>query len=221
MSIVKIAQILKAPFLCVLFELVFAVLLLAFSADITTWITRIIGIGFILVALLFGYKLYQNRKNTNLLNLILNIVIAAGCSGFGLFLLISPDLLTGLMRIIIASLLIAVSLISIWQVWKLRRSEVNIHLLWLTVPVSCLIISLLVIFYQELYIKHSLSVILMGSAFLLHSLFEGIIVWFNKKNEDSHPNIELIDDNLSLEQVVEEEFNDVEEIQEDSEDATE
>lgn len=61
----------------------------------------------------------------------------------------------------------------------------------------------------------------MGSAFLLHSLFEGIIVWFNKKNEDSHPNIELIDDNLSLEQVVEEELNDVEEIQEDSEDATE
>ena len=102
MSIVKIAQILKAPFLCVLFELVFAVLLLVFSADITTWITRIIGRGFILVALLFGYKLYQNRKNTNLLNLILNFVIAAGCSGFGLFLLISPDLLTGLMRIIIA-----------------------------------------------------------------------------------------------------------------------
>lgn len=179
----KFLQNTLARALCVL---VFGILLIAFSAEITKWIVMLCGLVFIIpgAVSLIGYF----RRDPEGRQVMLYPIIAVGSILFGLVQVIWPHLFIAIIMYILSGCLILVSLIQSYTLWSIHRNGVRLHPAYYLVPALELAAGLYIALTNHKTEIAGLPVILLGCGFIIYSLLELWTIYLvrqsNKKGGD-------------------------------------
>lgn len=179
----KFLQNTLARALCVL---VFGILLIAFSAEITKWIVMLCGLVFIIpgAVSLIGYF----RRDPEGRQVMLYPIIAVGSILFGLVQVIWPHLFIAIIMYILSGCLILVSLIQSYTLWNIHRNGIRLHPAYYLVPAIELAAGLYIALTNNKTEIAGLPVILLGCGFIIYSLLELWTIYLvrqsNKKGGD-------------------------------------
>ncbi len=128
-----------------LFVAVVGIVLIAFNESVMPLLVRLLGLVFLMPALISSLNLYMTRKDASFFPMIMMSVINGGSVILGILLMLFPVAFIEFFVILLALLLLGFSLLQIYSVASLYRASRHGAGLFV-VPVLLLIFSIAVLF---------------------------------------------------------------------------
>ena len=155
--------------LCVL---IFGILLLAFSSELSRWIVYASGALFLLLGVIALVGYVRNRKEISRSQSAIYPVIAIGSLLFGLVQLILPDQFYGVLRYLMAGIIFLLALGQLYSLFVIRRGGAAVKWFYFVFPLIGIGVALFVTLYEGFVENDSRMMVMLGVVFVLYALVE-------------------------------------------------
>ena len=171
--------------LCVL---IFGVLLLVFSNELSRWIVYASGALFVLLGIIALIGYVKNRQDKSLS--VVYPVVAVGSVLFGVVQLILPDQFYGVLRYLMSGIIFLLAIAQLYSLFIIRRKGAAVRWFYFLLPMIGVGAALFVTFYDGFVENDSRMMILLGVVFVLYAFMELWSIWLVRRVPVANENVE-------------------------------